>query len=143
VFSGGSSANVHISNFTALNTIATSAQGPALDITGVEQVVIEDSTFLLTGTSSAWAVAIQCGSGTTGIMRRSTINALGAGTITVGIDGTGVTTANSFILENNRAGVSPGAGAAKNFDADSVSLVTNYLGTVHGGTGGTLWTVGI
>lgn len=143
VFSGGSSEHLHISNMSILNSVATSAQGPALDISGVARVVIEDSTVFMTGTSSAWAVAIQCASGTTGVMRRCTLSALGAGTMTIGVDGTGVTVANSFVFENNRSGVSPGAGAFKNFDADSASLIANYRGTVSGGTGGTLETVAI
>ena len=143
VFSGGSSADCHFSNIAVLNSIAASAQGPALDITALERVILEDSTFLMTGTSSAWAVAVQCGSGTTGIARRNTFQALGVGTMTIGIDGTGVTVANSFVLENNRAGISPGAGAYKNFDADSASLIANYRGTASAGSGGTLETVAI
>ncbi len=141
VAAGGSSANCQFSNLTVLNTIATSAQGPALDITALEQVVVEDSIFWMTGTSSAWAVAVQCGSGTTGVFRRNHLSALGAGTMTIGLDGTGVTVANSMTIEGNRAGVSPGAGAYKNFDADSASLMFNHRGTVSGGSGGTLETV--
>lgn len=143
VASGGSSANCHFVNCAFMNTVATSAQGPALDITGLDAVLVEDCLIAMTGTSSAWAVAVQCGSGTAGTMRRCALYTYGAGTMTIGVDGTGVTVANSFNIENNKCGVSPGAGAYKNFDADSVSLVFNHLGTVSGGTGGTLSTVGI
>ena len=143
VAAGGASSNCHFSNLVAINTLATSAQGPALDVTALDSLIVEDSSFLLTGTSSAWAVAVQCGSGTTGIFRRNTIDALGAGTITIGVDGTGVTAANSVTFENNKVGVSPGAGAFKNFDADSGVLTFNHLGTVSGGSGGTLSTVAI
>lgn len=143
VFSGGSSTFCHFVNCVGLNSVATSAQGPAFDVSGLGQMIFENGTILLTGTSSAWAVAIQCASGTSGVFRNNTITALGAGTITIGIDGTGVIIANSVLLQDNKVGVSPGAGAFKNFDADSACLVTSYLGTVHGGSGGTLSTVAI
>jgi hypothetical protein len=143
VFSGGSSANCSFQNCTFLNTIATSAQGPAIDVSGCAQLVIDACTVLLTGTSSAWAVAIQGASGTAGVMRNSTITALGAGTITIGFDGTGVVAANSFLFQDNKVGVTPGLGAFKNFDGDSGVIVTNYLGTVSAGTGGSLVTVTI
>ena len=141
VASGGSSADCHFYNNVFISSVATSAQGPALDVTAMGTVLVENNTILLTGTSSSWAVAVQCGSGTNGIFRGNTITALGAGTITIGVDGTGVTIANSVLFQDNKVGVSPGAGAYKNFDADSGTLVTNYLGTVSAGSGGTLSTV--
>jgi len=132
VASGGSSAYCSFTNCAFINTIATSAQGPALDITGLGQLVIESCVFLLTGTSSAWAVAVQCGSGTSGVIRNSAIAALGAGTITIGFDGTGVTVANSVHFQDMRAGVSPGVGAYKTFDADSATTVNCLTALVSG-----------
>ncbi len=132
VASGGSSADCSFTNCMFLNTIATSAQGPALNITGMERVLVEACTILLTGTSSAWAVAVQCGSGTAGLIRNNTITALGAGTITIGFDGTGVTAANSVLFQNNVAGVSPGVGAYKTFDADSAATANCITALVSG-----------
>lgn len=133
VASGGSSDNWHISNCTFYNGVSTSAQGPALDVTGVGLLLVENCTILMIGTSSAWAVAIQCGSGTAGIFRNNTFTALGAGTMTVGVDGTGVTVANSVMFQDNKVGVSPGVGAYKNFDADSATTANCLTGVVSGG----------
>lgn len=141
IASGGSSADCSFTNSMFLNSVATSAQGPALNVTGMDRVVIDSCSFLLTGTSSAWAVAIQCGAGTAGVMRNCLLTSLNVGTITIGVDGTGVTTANSFLFQDNKIGVTPGAGAFKNFDADSGVIVTNFIGTVSAGTGGTQSTV--
>lgn len=132
IASGGSSADCSFINCVFVNTIATSAQGPALNVTGLERVLVEACTFLLTGTSSAWAVAVQCGSGTAGLFRNNTITALGAGTITTGFDGTGVTVANSVLFQNNVAGVSPGVGAYKTFDADSAATANCITALVSG-----------
>lgn len=132
VASGGSSLNCHFANVTVVNNLATSAQGPGLDLTGLGQLVVEDCYISMTGTSSSWAVAIQCGSGTAGIFRRVVLTALGAGTMTIGIDGTGVTAANSVLLQDCRAGVSPGVGAYKNFDADSAVTVGCTTALVSG-----------
>lgn len=132
VFSGGSSTFCHFVNCTALNSVATSAQGPAFDVSGLGQMIMENCTILLTGTSSAWAVAVQCASGTSGVFRNNTITALGAGTITIGFDGTGVTVANSVMFQGIRAGVSPGVGAFKNFDADSATTVDCLTALVSG-----------
>ena len=132
VASGGASDGCHFSNCVFINTLATAVQGPALDVTGLGQLIVEDCSVLLTATSSAWAVAVQCGAGSAGIFRRNTISALGAGTITIGIDGTGVTAANSVHLQNNIAGVSPGVGAYKNFDADSAVTANCFTALVSG-----------
>ena len=132
VASGGSSADCSFTNCVFLNSVATSAQGPCLNLTGLDRVIVDSCTFILTGTSSAWAIAVQCGSGTAGIIRNSTITALGAGTITIGFDGTGVTIANSVSFQNMTAGVSPGVGAYKTFDADSATTVNCFTALVSG-----------
>lgn len=136
VFSGGSSAGVTFTNCTFINSIATSAQGPAVDLTGVANFLMEACTILLTGTSSAWAVAIQHGSGSQGLHRNSTIASLNVGTITIGYDGTGVTIANQVGFQNMVAGVSPGVGAYKNFDADS-AWTANCITALVSGAGTT------
>ncbi len=143
VFSGGSSAHVSFQNCYFIDSVATSAQGPAVDLTGVDQFLFEDCIVLCKGTSSAWAVAIQLGAGSAGLFSRNYIGAQGAGTITIGIDGTGVAVANAVELNDNRYGVSPGAGATKNFDNTDVSLVNNYYGTIGAGAGYVIHTIAI
>ena len=140
VFSGGSSAYCSFTNCVFLNTIATSAQGPCVDLTGAANFVMEACTIILTGTSSAWAVAVQFGAGSSGIVRNSYIGSQDLGTITVGFDGTGVAVAGAVQFADNRAGVLPGAAFAKNWTATDATLVNNYLATVGGGTGSTLVT---
>lgn len=134
VASGGSSDIWHISNCEFYNGVSSSAQGPALDVTGVGLLLVENSLVLLSGSSSAWAVAIQCGSGTNGVFRNNTFTTTGAGTMTIGVDGTGVTIANSVQFQDNKIGISPGVGCFKNFDADSASIAANYVGIVSGGS---------
>lgn len=141
VFSGGSSGFVSFTNCYFLDSVATSVQGPALDLTGVADFVVQNCTVVLKGTSSAWAVAIQLGAGSSGIFRDNHIAATGAGTITIGIDGTGVAVANAIMLSNNFYGVSPGAGAVKNLANADVSIVQNYYGTAGAGLGFVIQTI--
>ena len=88
-------------------------------------------------------MACQILAGVTGIFRRNFIGAVNAGTITIGIDGTGVAVANAINLIDNRYGVSPGAGATKNFDNTDVSLVNNYYGTIGAGAGFVIHTIAV
>jgi len=141
VFSGAAGANCSFVNCVFLNNVATSAQGPCLDLTAADNFLVEHCDVLLKGTSSAWAVAIQLGAASAGVFRENFIGAVNAGTITIGIDGTGVAVANAVNLMNNRYGVSPGAGACKNFDNTDASIVENYYGTVGGGAGFVIQTV--
>lgn len=141
VFSGGSSAFCSFTNCIGINTIATSAQGPWLDLTGAANFAMESCQTLLTGTSSAWAVAIQLGAGSSGVVKNSHIAAQGAGTITIGVDGTGVAVANSVMFSNNFYGVSPGAGAVKNLTNADAGIVQNFYATIGGGAGFVIQTV--
>lgn len=143
VFSGAAGANCSFIDCVFLNNVATSAQGPCLDLTAADNFLVEGCDVLLKGTSSAWAVAIQLGAASAGVFRRNFIGAVNAGTITIGIDGTGVIVANAINLIDNRYGVSPGAGATKNFDNTDVSLVNNYYGTIGAGAGYVISTVAI
>jgi hypothetical protein len=141
VFSGGSSSLCSFTNCFFIDSVATSAQGPCLDLTGVANFVVESSTIICTGTSSAWAVAVQLGAGSSGIFRNSHIAAMGAGTITIGVDGTGVAVANAVMFSNNFYGVSPGAGAVKNLTNADAGLVQNFYATIGGGAGFVIQTV--
>lgn len=141
VFSGGSSAFVNFQNCYFLDSIATSAQGPCLDLTGVSEFVVENCSILCKGTSSAWAVAVQLGAGSSGIFRNNHIAAMGAGTITIGVDGTGVAVANAVMFSNNFYGVSPGAGAVKNLTNADGGIVQNFYATIGGGAGFVIQTV--
>ena len=143
VFSGAAGANCSFVDCVFLNNVATSAQGPCLDLTAADNFLVEGCEVLLKGTSSAWAVAVQLGAASAGIFRRNFIGAVNAGTITIGIDGTGVAVANAINLIDNRYGVSPGAGATKNFDNTDVSLVNNYYGTIGAGAGFVIHTIAV
>jgi hypothetical protein len=141
VFSGAAGANCSFVDCVFLNNVATSAQGPCLDLTAADNFLVEDCEVLLKGTSSAWAVAIQLGASSAGIFRENFIGAVNAGTITIGVDGTGVAVANAVNFINNRYGVSPGAGACKNFDNTDASIVENYYGTIGAGAGFVIQTI--
>lgn len=141
VFSGAAGANCSFVDCVFLNNVASSAQGPCLDLTAADNFLVEGCEVLLKGTSSAWAVAIQLGAASSGIFRRNFIGAVNAGTITIGVDGTGVIVANAVNAIDNRYGVSPGAGAFKTFDNTDVSLVNNYYGTIGAGAGFVIQTI--
>lgn len=143
VFSGAAGANCNFLDCVFLNNVATSAQGPCLDLTAADNFLVEGCEVLLKGTSSAWAVAIQLGAASAGIFRRNFIGAVNAGTVTIGVDGTGVAVANAVQAIDNRYGVSPGAGAFKNFSNNFVSLVNNYYGTVGAGAGFVIQTIAV
>ena len=141
VFSGGSSAYISFVNCFIINTIATSAQGPAIDLTGASSFNVESCQVLLTGTSSAWAVAIQLGAGSSGIFRKNFIAAQGAGAITIGVDGTGVAVANAVAAIENQCGVSPAiTNLFKNFTSTDNILLDNRIATISAGSGGTVIT---
>lgn len=141
VFSGGSSAFCSFTNCVFLDSVATSAQGPCLDLTGIANFVVESCSILCTGTSSAWAVGVQLGAGSSGIFRNNHISAMGAGTITIGVDGTGVAVANAVLFSNNFYGVSPGAGAVKNLTNADAGVVQNFYATIGGGAGFVISTI--
>ncbi len=141
VFSGGSSSFCNFQNCFFLNSVATSAQGPCMDLTALDSYVVENCTIALTGTSSAWAVAVQLGAASAGLWRNNHIYANGAGTITIGIDGTGLAVANGTVMSNNFYGVSPGAGAVKNGGTTNFALVQNFYATIGGGAGFVISTI--
>jgi len=134
--STGTADGVTFSNLFVLNSIG--AQGPCLDITGCTNLLIDYAT--VSCTTGSWAVGIQCGAGTQGIIRELDMSCSGTA-ITIGIDGTGVAANKSILMLNNRYGVSPGAGAVKNFTAAYVELVNNWYATVGGGAGFVISTV--
>jgi hypothetical protein len=135
VASGGSSAYCSFANCVFINTVATSAQGPVLDLTGLANFTVDSCSILQTGTSSAWAVAVQLGAGSSGLFRNNWITTQGAGTMTIGVDGTGVAVANAVFFDNNKYGVSPGAGAVKNLTNADGNIVQNFYATIGGGAG--------
>lgn len=141
VFSGAAGANCSFSNCVFLNNVATSAQGPALDLTGADNFYLDHCQFLLKGTSTAWAVACQLGALSAGIFNECYIGAVNAGTITIGVDGTGNAVANSVNFVNCRYGVSPGAGAVKNLSNINAGIVNNYYATVGAGLGTVIQTI--
>jgi hypothetical protein len=141
VFSGGSSSFCSFQNCYFLDSVATSAQGPCMDLTALDGFVVENCTIVCTGTSSAWAVGVQLGAGSSGIFRNNHIAAQGAGTITIGVDGTGVAVANAIMFSNNFYGVSPGAGAVKNLTNADAGIVQNFYATIGGGAGFVIQTV--
>lgn len=141
VFSGAAGANCSFMDCVFLNNVASSIQGPCLDLTAAVNFLVEGCDILLSGTATAWAVAIQLGAASSGIFRRNHIAAMGVGTITIGIDGTGVIVANAIHAVENTYGVSPGAGAMKTFDNTDVSLVNNYYGGASGTTGSVIQVV--
>lgn len=143
VFSGAAGANCSWSNCVFLNNVASSAQGPCLDLTAADNFLVEDCKILLKGTSSAWAVAIQLGAASAGLFRHNFMGAVNAGTITIGVDGTGVVVANAVNFMDNTWGVSPGAGATKSFDNTDVSLVNNWYGTIGAGAGFVIHTIAV
>ena len=140
IFSGGSSQYVGFSNCTFLNTVATSAQGPALDLTALADFFMDSCNIILSGTSSAWAVAVQLGAASSGVVNRSLVSSRDLGTITVGFDGTGVAVAGAVLFSDCRTNVLPGAAFAKNWTATNATLVENRTATVGGGSGSTLIT---
>ncbi len=139
VFSGASP-YASFSNCNFLNTLATSVQGPAVDLTGAAEFQVEHCRVLQTGTSSAWAVAIQLGAGSSGVFNNNYLTTHGVGTMTVGIDGTGVAVANAVTLVNNFAGVSPGIGMFKNGTNANFNLINNWFATIGAGAGFVLQT---
>jgi hypothetical protein len=140
-FSGGSSSFCNFQNCFFLNSVATSAQGPCLDLTALDSYVVENCTITMTGTSSAWAVAVQLGAGSAGLWRNNHLYANGVGTMTIGIDGTGLAVANGTMMSNNFYGVSPGAGAVKNGGTTNFTIVQNFYATIGGGAGFVISTI--
>ena len=135
IVSAATDDSVSFLNCTFNNTVG--AQGPAIDVTGLTNFLIDHCTFICS--AGSWAVAVQCGAGTTGILRDNDVQCSGTA-ITIFMDGTGVAANKSLLCTRNYVGVSPGAGFAKNFTNAYCELDNNYLATVGGGTGGTLIT---
>ncbi len=140
VFSGASPFAT-FTNCVCLNNVATSAQGPWLDLTGAANFMLDHCQTIQSGTSGAWAVAIQLGAGSSGTFNECYLNAVGVGTMTIGIDGTGVAVANAITLMNCRYGVSPGAGAVKNGTNANFNIVNNYYATIGAGLGTVIQTI--
>ncbi len=111
------------------------AFGAAIDVTGVVDSLIQNCVFnLQTGT---WAAVITSGAGTDRCtVRRNYFND-GAGTITVGVNGTGATVAGGVLINDNRCGVT--TTLAANFDAGEAELCNNFVGAA-GTPGGALVT---
>jgi hypothetical protein len=136
VFSGASAVFPSFTNCFFYNPIGV--QGPALDLTGCDHYFIDKCTFLVdTGT---WAVAALVATGQ-GVFRDNDFVTGASGVMTVGISGTGATTAKASLALRNSFGVSPGAGGISLFSTGTyIELVNNYLATVSGGSGSTLLT---
>lgn len=134
--SSGAADLVSFTNLSVLNTIG--AQGPCLDLTGCTHFVVDKPTVLVD--TGSWAVALQLGAGSQGIIRDGHWNCSGTA-MTIGIDGTGVAVAKAVVIQGNQVGVSPGAGFVKNFTSTFAEVGFNYIATIGAGTGGTLVTV--
>jgi len=109
------------------------AQGPAIDVTGCLDSVVEDNTFNLS--ANTWAAAITTGAATARVVIRRNLFNDGAGTITAGIDGTGATIANGVVIHDNRFGVTVTV-PVDNFDAAEAVISENYdfgVGATDGG----------
>lgn len=113
------------------------AQGQAIVATATLDSVIEDCHF--TCSAGTWAAVILTGAATDRLtIRRCTIQSSGTA-VTTFVDGTGATLAAGVLIHDCRGGVGVAA-IAKNFDAGEAELDLNYIATVGGGTGGTLYT---
>jgi hypothetical protein len=123
-------------NLSVLNTIG--AQGPCLDLTGCTHFLVDKPTVHVD--TGSWAVAVQMGAGSQGLIRDGHWNCSGTA-MTIGIDGTGVAVAKAVVIQGNQVGVSPGAGFVKNFTSTDAEVGFNYIATIGAGTGGTLVTV--
>ncbi len=123
-------------NLSVLNTIG--AQGPFLDLTGCTHFMVDKPTVLVD--TGSWAVAVQMGAGSQGIIRDGHWSCSGTA-MTIGIDGTGVAVAKAVSIYGNQVGVSPGAGFVKNFTSTDAEVGFNYIATIGAGSGGTLVTV--
>ncbi len=127
---------VSFTNLSVLNTIG--AQGPFLDLTGCTHFLVDKPTVLVD--TGSWAVAVQMGAGSQGIIRDGHWNCSGTA-MTIGIDGTGVAVAKAVVIQGNIVGVSPGAGFVKSFTSTDAEVGFNYISTIGAGSGGTLVTV--
>ncbi len=127
---------VSFTNLSVLNTIG--AQGPCLDLTGCTHFLVDKPTVLVD--TGSWAVAVQLGAASQGIIRDGHWNCSGTA-MTIGIDGTGVAVAKAVVIQGNIVGVSPGAGFVKNFTSTYAEVGFNYISTIGAGSGGTLVTV--
>lgn len=132
----GAADSVEFTNFSCLNTIG--AQGPAIDLTGCTNFSLEKPRYL--NTTGSWAVAVQMGAGSQGVVNDGRMMCSGTA-ITIGYDGTGVAANKSIFMSNNLYGVSPGAGACKNFTNAYCELVNNWYATVGAGAGFVIQTI--
>jgi hypothetical protein len=128
----GAAANVVIENCVFH---ADGAFGAAIDMTAVTDSLIQGCVFnLSTGT---WAACITTGAATDTLTIRKCYFNADAGTITVGINGTGATIVAGVLINDNIAGY--GCTLVANFDSTEAELCNNYVGAA-GTPGGALVT---
>lgn len=132
----GAADSVDFTNFSCLNTIG--AQGPAIDLTGCTNFTLEKPRYLCS--TGSWAVGVQMGAGSAGIVNDGRMYCSGTA-ITIGYDGTGVAANKAIFMSNNLYGVSPGAGACKNFTNAYCELVNNWYATIGAGAGFVIQTI--
>jgi hypothetical protein len=113
------------------------AQGPAISMEGTLRSVIEDCVYI--HTNGTWAIANQFGALSNDIIVRR-CNMISTGTaISIGFDGSGITTASAVLFLDNRFSSKVTKGV-DTFGATTAELAENYVMQLgSGGTaGGTL-----
>lgn len=147
---GATQAPTYISfvNCSAEEDNAGTSQSFAIDTGAAAPFLIDNCSFWKdgnTGSSAAWAVAVQIRDNAWGIIRDCDIfqctqtAAIAGGSITKGFNGVDMTILESINIFGCRAAVSV-TKPVDDFGAGDVSLCNNYVATVAGGTGGTLIT---
>jgi hypothetical protein len=122
--------------FERCHFMSDGAFGAMIDLTGTTDSLVQDCIF--TSTTGTLAAAITCGAATDrATIRRNILND-GAGTITVGVNGTGATIAGGVLMSYNYGGVT--TTLAANFTSGEAELCNNYQGGVGAGAGGALYT---
>lgn len=132
----GAADSVAFTNHFTLNSIG--AQGPAFDLTGCTNFLLQSPRYACT--TGSWAVGVQFGAGAQGIVDDGRMFCSGTA-ITIGYDGTGVAANKAIFMSNNLYGVSPGAGACKNFTNAFCELVNNWYATIGAGAGFVIQTI--
>lgn len=115
------------------------AQGQAIVATALTNSAVRRSQFWQTGSGTTWASVLLCGAATTNLVVDACEFLDFAGTITVGVDGTGSTIANGVHVQNCRFGVTVTV-PVDNFDAAEATLSENYDSGVGATDGGVLIT---
>lgn len=113
------------------------AQGNAIDATALTNSIIRRCNFWQTGSATTWASVVLCGAATTNLVIDACNFLDFAGTITVGVNGTGATIANGVHVQNCRFGVTVTV-PVDNFDAAEATLSENYDSGVGATDGGVL-----